>query len=371
MSTSKGDRMPPDRFYPLPVEPGRRRMAILAEGCFSPLGAKTAVCLVRYIPEEVVAVIDSSRAPSTAREQLGFGGDIPVVRSLDDALAHGPDTLVLGTAPRGGSLSASERTVIIAALSAGLHVINGMHRFLNEDPELVRLARSAGVVMWDARRPPPGLGVSSGEECPHCPVILTIGSDCNTGKMTSAMEITRGLASRGHRTGFAASGQTGIMITGTGIPVDRVIADFIGGATERLVLENAAGSDYVILEGQGSIIHPGYAGVTVGMIAGSMPHGMILCHQPTRTVVRNYTVPIPPLPDLIALYEDAIRGIKKVPVLGIALNTFDLDEDRARVAIRRARTETGLPVTDPVRFGADRLIEAILAVRGSGRSFNR
>ncbi len=354
--------MPPDRLYPLPVEPGRRRMAILAEDCFSPLGAKTAVCLVRYTPEEVVAVIDSSRAPSTVQESLGFGGDIPIVSSLEASLAHDPDTLVLGTAPRGGMLTAPERAVIVAALEAPLHVINGMHRFLNEDAELVRLARSAGVVMWDVRRPPPDLGVSSGEECPHCPVILTVGSDCNTGKMTAAMEITRGLASRGRRAGFAASGQTGIMITGTGIPVDRVIADFIGGATERLVLENAAGNDYVVLEGQGSIIHPGYAGVTVGMIAGGLPRGMILCHQPTRTVVRNYSIPIPPLPVLIALYEDAIKGIRRIPVLGIALNTFDLEEDRARNAILRARQETGLPAADPVRFGADRLVDAILGM---------
>lgn len=352
--------MTTDVRYPLPTEPGERRMVILAEGCFSPLGAKTAVCLVRYIPHEVVAVIDSSRAPSTAQEALGFGGDIPIVSSLEDALANNPDTLVLGTAPRGGMLSGDERTVIAAALAARLHVINGMHRFLNEDPELVGLARSSGVVMWDARRPPPDLGVSSGEECPHCPVILTVGSDCNTGKMTAAMEIVRCLASRGRRVGFAASGQTGIMITGSGIPVDRVIADFIGGATERLVLENAAGNDYVILEGQGSIIHPGYAGVTVGMIAGGLPRGMILCHQPTRTVVRNYTIPIPPLPVLIALYEDAIRGIRKVPVLGISLNTFDLAEKHARAAVACARAETGLPATDPVRFGADELVDAIV-----------
>ena len=354
--------MPTDRFYPLPVEPGKRRMTILAEGCFSPLGAKTAVCLIRYIPDEVVAVIDSSRAPSTVQEALGFGGDIPIVSSLEASLAHDPDMLVLGTAPRGGMLTDGERTVIVAALSARLHVINGMHRFLNEDGELVRLARSAGVVMWDARRPPPDLGVSSGEECPFCPVILTVGSDCNTGKMTAAMEIVRGLASRGRRAGFAASGQTGIMITGSGIPVDRVVADFIGGATERLILENAAGNDYVILEGQGSIIHPGYAGVTVGMMAGGLPRGLILCHQPTRTVVRNYTVPIPPLPALIALYEEAIRGIRKVPVVGLALNTFDLDEKSAREAVAGAHAETGLPATDPVRFGADGLVDAIVGM---------
>lgn len=335
-------------------------MVILADGCFSPLDAKTGVCLVRYVPEEVVAVIDSSRSPSTVQEVLGFGGGIPIVASLEDSLAEGPDILVLGTAPRGGLLDPRSRAVIAEALGRGLHVISGMHQFLSDDEGLATLARRAGVVMWDVRRPPPGLGVSSGEECPHCPVILTVGSDCNTGKMTAAMEIVRELRARGVKVGFAASGQTGIMITGRGIPVDRVVADFIGGATERLVLENAAGVDCVVLEGQGSLLHPGYAGVTVGMIAGALPHGTILCHQPTRTVVRNYTIPIPPLPDLVRLYERAIDGIKTVPVLGIALNTYDLDGGGALRAIEEAGAATGLPAADPVRFGAGVLADAVI-----------
>lgn len=352
--------MSPDHAYSLPVELGRRRMVILAEGCFTALDAKTAVCLVRYVPGEVVAVIDSSRSPSTVQEALGFGGGIPIVASLGDSLAEEPDILVLGTAPRGGSLEPRSRAVIVEALGQGLHIISGMHQFLNDDDELVALARRTGVVMWDVRRPPPGLCVSSGEECPHCPVILTVGSDCNTGKMTAAMEIVRGLRARGVKVGFAASGQTGIMITGRGIPVDRVVADFIGGATERLVLENAAGMDVLLLEGQGSLLHPGYAGVTVGMIAGALPRGTILCHQPTRTVVRNYTIPIPPLPDLVGIYGRAIDGIKTIPVLGIALNTFDLDEGGALRAIEEAESATGLPAADPVRFGAGVLVDVIL-----------
>jgi uncharacterized NAD-dependent epimerase/dehydratase family protein len=345
--------------YPLPIPFGKRRMAIFAEACFTPLGAKTAVCLVRYIPHEIVAVIDSSRAPSTVHDALGFGGGIPVVSSLEEALAHGADTFVLGTAPRGGRIDPVERAAAIEAVDAGLHVVNGMHEFFADDPEIVSLALRRGVVLWDVRRPPDGLGVSSGHSCRHCPVVLTVGSDCNTGKMTAAMEIHLELLRSGVRSGFAASGQTGIMITGAGIAVDRVIADFIGGATERLVCAVAPGKDVVLLEGQGSILHPGYAGVTVGMMAGSLPSALVLCHQPTRTTIRNYEVPIPALPELIRLYENAVEGICRIPVIALALNTFDLGESEARAAVERAAGETGLPVADPVRFGAAPLAGAI------------
>ena len=347
------------RPYPLPVALGARRMVILAEGCFSPLGAKTAVCLVRYVPGEVVAVIDASRSPSTAEAVLGFGGSIPVVADLRDALAYAPDTFVLGTAPRGGKLAAGDRAAVVEAIGHGLHVMNGMHELLNDDDEIVSLAKERGVVLWDVRRPSDDLGVSTGNACPDCPVVLTVGSDCNTGKMTAGLEICNALRRDGVRAVFAASGQTGIMITGTGIPVDRVIADFIGGATERLVCGTSPGADVVILEGQGSILHPGYAGVTFGMIAGALPRAYILCHQPTRRSIRGYDVPIPPLAELVRLYESAISGILKIPVAGIALNTFDLDEDAARRAVDDAARETGLAATDPVRFGAGALVGSI------------
>lgn len=349
----------PAGAYPLPMPIGARRMAILADGCFSPLGAKTAVCLVRYAAGEVVAVIDASRAPSTAREAIGFGGDIPVVASLREALAFRPNVLVFGTAPRGGRISPEDRAAALAAVRSGLHVVSGMHEFLGDDAEIAALAAERGGVLWDVRRPPEGLEVASGNGAGACPVVFTAGSDCNTGKMTAGMEIHRALRRAGVRSGFAASGQTGIMITGTGIPVDRVVADFIGGATERLVRETASASDVVILEGQGSILHPGYAGVTFGMIAGSIPRAYILCHQPTRDAVRGYPVPIPPLGELVSRYEEAIAGIRRIPVAGIALNTFDLDEGAARRAVAEAERDTGLPATDPVRFGAEVLAGAI------------
>ena len=334
-------------------------MAIRAEGCFSTLGAKTAVCLVRYVPKEVVAIIDSSQAPAVVQDILGFGGNIPVTGSLSDALRYAPNAFVLGTAPRGGTLAPADRAAVVEAIGNGLHVMSGMHDFLSDDAELAALASEKGVALWDARRPPDGFGVSSGNECPQCPVILTVGSDCNTGKMTAGMEIHHGLLRCGVRSAFAASGQTGIMIVGTGIPVDRVVADFIGGATERLVCETAPGNEVVILEGQGSILHPGYAGVTFGMMAGALPRGLVLCHQPTRKTVRNYAVPVPPLPELVRLYQCATAGIRATPVIAIALNTFDMDGESARRAVEDAARETGLPAADPVRFGAGPLVQAV------------
>jgi uncharacterized NAD-dependent epimerase/dehydratase family protein len=351
-----GPRVSP---YPLPVAVGKRRMALLAEGCFSPLGAKTAVCLVRYVPDEVVAVIDSSQAPATVQQLLGFGGSIPVVASLGEALAHRPDILLLGTAPKGGEPPPESLETVSEAIMNGLHVVSGMHLFLGDDPELALLAREKGVVIWDVRKPPPDLEVSSGAPCPFCPVVLTVGSDCNTGKMTAAIELARDLTAAGLKVGFAASGQTGMMITGRGIPIDAVVADFVSGATERLVLETAPGMDLVLLEGQGSLLHPGYAGVTIGMMSGSLPNGMILCHQPTRKVIRNYDVRIPSPARLVELYRSAIAGITEIPVMGIALNTFDMEERAARREIESVREETGLAVTDPVRFGTDDMVEAL------------
>jgi uncharacterized NAD-dependent epimerase/dehydratase family protein len=348
--------------YPLPVPVGRRRMALFAEGCFSPLGAKTAVCLVRYTAGEVAAVIDSTQAGSTVGEALGFGGSIPILSSVREAAEAGADVLVLGTAPKGGRPSQSDLEAVEEALEAGLHIVSGMHSFLADDPRLSALAEAKGVVIWDVRRPPRRLAVSSGESRSDCIVVMTVGSDCNTGKMTVALELVGALRERGLRAGFAASGQTGMMITGRGAPIDAVVADFLGGATEMLVAETAAGNDIVVLEGQGSIIHPGYAGVMIGMIAGALPHALILCHQPTRKVIRNYRVSIPPLAELVELYRTAIGGIREIPVIGIALNTFDLDEESARGELEAAACATGLPAADPVRFGARALVEGVLGI---------
>jgi uncharacterized NAD-dependent epimerase/dehydratase family protein len=181
--------------------------------------------------------------------------------------------------------------------------------------------------------------------------------------MTAAWELHRGLLARGVRSAFVATGQTGILLAGRGLAIDRVIADFTAGAAEALVLEAAAGHDVVVVEGQGSLLHPGYAGVTLSLLHGALPHSMILCHQATRTRIRHGDVAIPPLADLVRRYEDALAPLRPGRVVAAAIATFDLEDDEARFALEGQAKALALPVTDPVRHGAGLLVEAVLAAR--------
>jgi len=344
--------------------PRRRRILILAEGRFSVLDAKTATCVVRYRGDEVVAVLDSVTAGHDCADVIGVGNGIPVVATLAEGLARDPDTLLIGVAPRGGRLPEAWRAMVLEALARGLEVVSGLHTFLADDAELATAAERGGGRIWDVRRVPEDLPVASRlADTVPATVVLTVGSDCNVGKMTAAMELALAAGRRGMRAVFAPTGQTGLFIGGWGIVVDRVIADFIAGAAERIVLENAPGADLVIVEGQGSIYHPGYSGVTLGLLHGSMPDAQILVHQPTRERMLNDEIPIPPLSELIGAYERMAALLKPAPVVGIALNCFDVDDRAARDFARRIEDETGLPAVDPVKFGADPLLEPLLAIR--------
>lgn len=343
------------------------RFVVLAEALFGPHTSKTASACIRYTPERVVAVIDSTRAGRTAQQVLGFGGAIPVVASLGDGLAHRPDALLIGIAPSGGALPDSWRDTIRGAIAHGLDVWSGLHFFIGDDPEFRDLAAARGVAIRDLRRPPADLLVAAGRvRDVAATVLLTVGTDCNIGKMTSALQLRDDLRARGHRVAFAGTGQTGILIEGRGISVDAVIADFIAGAAERLVVEAAADADVVLVEGQGSIIHPSYSGVTVGLMHGSMPHAMIMCGQPTRTHVRNHEwLAIPPYVEFNRLHERLVEHLRPAPVIAITLNTSDLGEREARDAIERTAGETGLPCTDPVRFDPSPVTQAIDAFHRS------
>jgi uncharacterized NAD-dependent epimerase/dehydratase family protein len=340
------------------------RFLVLAEQKFGPLSSKTANGCIRYTPEQVVAVLDSEQAGRTAQDVLGFGGAIPVVATLEEGLARKPDALLIGIAPAGGQLPESWRATLRGALRAGLDVWSGLHSFIGADPEFAALAREHGATIRDLRRPPEDLAVASGRVAREVEstVILTVGSDCNIGKMTAALQIREALRRGGERVAFAGTGQTGILIEGWGIAVDAVIADFVAGAAERLVLDAAAEADIVLVEGQGSIVHPGYSGVTYGLMHGTLPHAMVLCAQPSRsTVDKNPWVPIPPLPELVRLHEAVLAPLRPSPVIAVALNTYDLSDTDARAAIARAAEETGLPATDPVRYDPAPVAEAVLA----------
>jgi uncharacterized NAD-dependent epimerase/dehydratase family protein len=341
------------------------RFLILADGQFGPLESKTANSCIRYFPERIVGVFDRGAAGKTVQDVLGFGGAIPVVGDFARGLALGPTALLIGIAPAGGQLPAEWRGWLKTAIARGLEVWSGLHTFIGDDPELGALARSRDVRIHDVRKPPPTLPIADGRAAEVAAyVILTVGSDCNVGKMTAQLELRDALVRRGQRARFVATGQTGIFIEGWGIAVDAVVADFVAGAAEALVLQGAADADIVLVEGQGSLIHPGYSGVTLGLLHGACPDGLILCHQATRDFIGDYHgrapwVRIPPLAELVALYERAAAPVRPTKVLGICLNTFDLPEAEARAAVRAAARDTGLPATDPVRFGADPIVDAI------------
>jgi uncharacterized NAD-dependent epimerase/dehydratase family protein len=338
-----------------------RRFLILAEGHFGPQSSKTANACIRYIPNEVVAVLDSTQAGRSAQDVLGFGGAIPVVGSFAEGLAHAPTALLIGIAPAGGQFPEAWRTIVNQTLRAGLDVWSGLHTLLGDDAEFRSLAAQHGAVIRDLRRPPASLDVGYGRVREvDATIVLTVGTDCNIGKMTTQLQVQHAVQARGPRVNFAATGQTGILVAGRGIAVDAVVADFIAGAAESLTMEAAQDADIVLVEGQGSLLHPSYSGVTLGLMHGSLPHAMVLCAQPTRVSInRNAWVPIPPLPDVIALYERMMAPLRPSPVIAVALNTFDLDDEAAQQAIARAREDTGLPVTDPVRFDPSPIADAI------------
>jgi uncharacterized NAD-dependent epimerase/dehydratase family protein len=340
------------------------RFLIIADGDFSPMTSKTANSVIRYHPERTVAVLDRQQAGQSVQDVLGFGGGIPIVASMREGLALKPTAVLIGIAPKGGQLPAEWRTWIGEAIDAGCDVWNGLHTFLADDPTLAAKAKAKGRTLHDLRRPPTDLPIASGLAKSVDPlVVLTVGTDCNVGKMTAQLQLTRKLNERGIRTRFVPTGQTGIMIEGWGIAVDAVVADFIAGAAEKITLEGSKDADVVLVEGQGSINHPGYSGVTLGLLHGSCPDAMILCHQTSRQYIGDYReaawLRIPPLSEYVRLYEAIGGAVHPTKVIGISLNTYDLSDVEARRACEQAEKETGLPSTDPVRFDSAPLVNAV------------
>jgi len=348
------------------------RFTVLAEGAFGVETAKTATSAIRYLPERVSSILDSRFAASTVTDVIGFGGAIPIVSSLSEALAlePGPEALLIGIAPQGGTLPEAWRGMLHDALKAGLDVWSGLHTHLSRDPDLSALAAALGRSLVDLRKPPPDLVVGTGlAQRTTALRVLTVGSDCNVGKMTTALELRRELEERGVRTGFAATGQTGILIAGSGIAVDAVLSDFVSGATERVTLEAARDTDVVLIEGQGSLMHPGYSAVTLGLLHGALPQCMVLCAMPGRGSIyggNHDWVSLPPLEEVIRRYEEALSWAHPdTPgkVVAVSLATYDLDEEEAKAAVEEVIRMTGLPVTDPIRFGVEPIVAAVEARR--------
>jgi uncharacterized NAD-dependent epimerase/dehydratase family protein len=313
--------------------------------------------VVRYGADPCVAVLDSERAG-----ELYEG--LPIVGTVEKALPLEPTTAIVGVATPGGRFPPAWRELLRSCVEHGLDLENGLHEFLMNDPELVELAAEHGVELRDLRRPPEGLNVPTGENLRvPATIVLTVGSDCGIGKMTVSLELDREAQRRGLRSVFVPTGQTGIAIAGWGISVDAVVSDFVAGASERLVVEGAErGGELLWVEGQGSLSHPAYSGVTLGLMHGSAPHLFVLCHKAGTTEVEGFPGhPLLPLAELVSLHEAISLPARPANVAAVALNTRDLDEDAARAAIADAEAETGLVADDPVRFGAERLLDAVLA----------
>jgi D-glutamate N-acetyltransferase len=341
-----------------------KRYLILAEGrALDPHYGKTARGVILYGAHPVSALVDSENAGTEVE-------GIPVVGSVEEGLAVEPraNTALVGVALAGGRLPAEWRGLLRAVLEAGLDLESGMHELLSEDPELADLARRHGAEIRDLRKSPTDLGVPSGANLSHdATVVLTVGSDCAIGKKSVAIELDREARRRGLRSVFVPTGQTGIAIAGWGIAVDAVVADFLAGAAERLVVEGADRGDLLFVEGQGSIVHPQFSGVALGLYHGSAPHLLVLCHMAGETEIEGCPGhPIPPLAELVGLHEALALPARPARVATIALNTRRLTEEEAKRAIAEAEKETGLPADDPVRFGPVRLLEAILEAVPSG-----
>ena len=345
----------------------RRHLVILAEGEFGPHSGKTAYGVIRYGRDDVIAVIDSTKTGQNVSAYLR-GFDIPIVASLDDALACDPppDALLIGIAPTGGRLPDSWRRIILAAIDAGLDVLSGLHTFIGDDPEFAAAAAARGTEIIDYRRPPDRMTTAVGRR--HEPgkrVILTVGIDCAVGKMSVGLELRRAALAAGQRASFVPTGQTGMMIEGWGVAVDRLISDFSQGTIEWLVGEGEALGDWVIVEGQGSLDHPAYSSVTLALIHGATPHAMVMVHKPGLAEhdfdhLPDASFPIAKLPPFIALHEQVAGLVAPSKVVAIALNTsLYPDDDDARAVIAATEAETGLPADDPYRFGSDRLWAAI------------
>jgi uncharacterized NAD-dependent epimerase/dehydratase family protein len=296
------------------------------------------------------------------------GFDVPFVATLEETFNGRvrPDGLLIGIAPTGGRLPGDWRMTILEAIRAGLDIHSGLHQFVGDDPEFAAAAAEHGSTLIDYRRPPDRMETSVGR--PHLPgkrVILTVGTDCAIGKMSVALELRKTALAVGDRAAFVPTGQTGMMIDGWGVAVDRVISDFVQGTVEWMLEEAEERGDWILVEGQGSLDHPAYSSVTLGLIHGSTPHAMVMVHKPGLADhdfdhLPERRFPIAKLPGFIRLHEQVAGLVAPSKVVAMALNTSLIPTDAdARRVIEEIAAETGLPTDDPVRFGAERLWPAI------------
>ncbi|WP_062209996.1 DUF1611 domain-containing protein [Streptomyces sp. NBRC 109706] len=337
-----------------------KNFVLFAEGCFGLFTSKIAASLIRYRGDRCVAVIDSRRAGRTVQDVLGYGGAIPIVGRVEQALHLRPEVMVIGKGLHSGELPSGWKSHILAAVDNGLHLINSIHFRLTDEPDIARAVREKGVTVWETK------------DAPTVPlnrarvldldtwVIHTCGSDSNIGKKTAALQIWNEANRSGIPTGFAATGQSGMLIAGRGIAVDGVPGDFMAGAVEQVVMDAAAGNEWVVVEGQGSLNHIGFSGVALAILHGALPHALVFCHRLGAERTKVWETPIIPIPELIRMNEELTVFERPAKVAAVSVNSIGFSEEDYRREAEKLEADTGLPVVDPVREGgAARLVDIL------------
>ncbi len=347
------------------LDPGMK-LAIYMEGSVLGPAGKMGFGILRYSKNPIVCVIDSQTVGRSIKELTGIDRECPIVSSVQEAHNLGAEVFVLGIAPSGGLIPPDWWSVIREAASRGFSIVNGLHDLIGPHfPDLAKAPTRAMQFVWDIRIEPEGLGNGNGAAAGlDSRRVLMIGTDMAVGKMTAGLEIVKEAERRNVRTGFVATGQIGITITGGGIPLDAIRVDFASGAIKREMLRHdQEGAELIVVEGQGSLIHPGST-ANLPLLRGSCPTHLVLCHRAGQGALLHLPhIRIPPLRRVITLYEDlaeACGTYLRPKTVAVALNTAHLGADDAEAARVEVEQQLGLPCADPIRNGVGRLVDAIL-----------
>jgi len=337
-----------------------RKILILTEGLSNPNSAKTACSVIRYRRDEVVGVLDTTVSPQPAQALLEVGGDLTIVNSLD-ALPEA-NVLLIGVAPTGGGLPTPMRALVLAACARGMDVESGLHDFLNDDAEFVAAAKTSGATLRDLRANDERDVAQRKNISNECLRIHTVGHDCSLGKMVVSIELARGLSTAGVDAKFIATGQTGMLVEGDGCPIDAVAADFISGAVEKQILAHQH-HRVLVIEGQGSLTHPCYSAVTLGLLHGCLPQALIYCYEMGRKRVKGVDhIELPNMETQRDLYLAMANAALPSQFIGIAINSRNVDEAAYKKEKARIEAEWNLPATDVFRESAEPLVNASRAL---------
>jgi uncharacterized NAD-dependent epimerase/dehydratase family protein len=334
-------------------------MAVYMAEAFENDTGKTGLGILRYSPNPVVAVVDACNAGRRIHDITRIGRDAPIVASVAEAKGLGAEVLAIGIAPLGGRMPDAWISEIDRAVALGLSLVNGLHDRIAPRYPCLR----PGQFVWDVRTEPQGLQSGQGlARRLRNRRALMVGTDMCVGKMTTGLEIDLSAKKRGLKSAFVATGQTGITIMGSGVPLDAVRLDYAAGAVEREVMLHAE-SELIVIEGQGSLLNPA-SSATLPLLRGSCPTHLVLCHRARMDQLRNFPwITVPRLSEVARLYEDvaeALGSFQRPRTVAVALNTCGLSESEARDEASRLEDESGVPVCDPVRHGADALLDAVL-----------